>query len=154
PREQERLAETRSVAVLCPTSNLFLGSGLADRGALNANFIHTGLGTDVGAGTSYSMLRTAAEAYKVEQLRGRSLPAHDAFRWITRGNAEALGLEDEIGSIEVGRYADLVVLDSSATAAMAHRMERCESLEEELFVLLTLGDDRAVAATYVRGVKA
>jgi len=151
PREQERLAETRSVAVLCPTSNLFLGSGLADRGALNANGIRTGLATDVGAGTSYSMLRTAAEAYKVEQLRGRSLPAHDAFRWITRGNAEALGLGDEIGSIEVGRYADLVVLDSSATPAMAHRMERCESLEEELFVLLTLGDDRAVAATYVQG---
>jgi guanine deaminase len=151
PREQARLAETGTVAVLCPTSNLFLGSGLADRAGLESNFIRTGLATDVGAGTSYSMLRTAAEAYKVEQLRGRSLPAHDAFRWITRGNAEALGLEDEIGSIEVGRYADLVVLDSSATSAMAHRMERCESLEEELFVLLTLGDDRAVAATYVQG---
>jgi guanine deaminase len=138
--------------VLCPTSNLFLGSGLADRARLETDGVRTGLATDVGAGTSYSMLRTAAEAYKVEQLRGRALPAHDAFRWITRDNAEALGLEDEIGSIETGRYADLVVLDSAATPAMAHRMERCESLEEELFVLLTLGDDRAVAATYIRGV--
>ena len=151
PREQQRMAETRSVAVLCPTSNLFLGSGLADRHTLESNGVRTGLATDVGGGTSYSMLRTAAEAYKVEQLRGRPLPAHDAFRWITRGNAEALGMETEIGSIEVGRYADLVVLDSAATPAMAHRMDRCESLEEELFVLLTLGDDRAVASTYVRG---
>jgi guanine deaminase len=151
PREQTRLAESRSVAVLCPTSNLFLGSGLADRALLESSGVRTGLATDVGAGTSYSMLRTAAEAYKVEQLRGRPLPAHDAFRWITRDNAAALGLEEEIGSIEVGRHADLVVLDSAATPAMAHRMERCENLEEELFVLLTLGDDRAVAATYVRG---
>ena len=151
PREQARMAETRSVAVLCPTSNLFLGSGLADRQSLEANGVRTGLATDVGGGTSYSMLRTAAEAYKVEQLRGRPLPAHEALRWITRGNAEALGMEDQIGSIEVGRYADLVVLDSAATPAMSHRMERCESLEEELFVLLTLGDDRAVVATYIRG---
>ena len=150
-REQRRIAESGAVAVLCPTSNLFLGSGLADRATLNGNGIRTGLATDVGGGTSYSMLRTAAEAYKVEQLRGRPLPAHEAFRWITRGNAEALGMEDQIGSIEVGRYADLVVLDSASTPAMAHRMERCESLEEELFVLLTLGDDRAVAATYVQG---
>ncbi len=118
---------------------------------LEGNGVRTGLATDVGGGTSYSMLRTAAEAYKVEQLRGRPLPAHEAFRWITRGNAEALGMEDEIGSIEVGRFADLVVLDAAATPAMAHRMERCETLEEELFVLLTLGDDRAVAATFVRG---
>ncbi len=151
PREQQRMAETRSVAVLCPTSNLFLGSGLADRHTVESNGVRTGLATDVGGGTSYSMLRTAAEAYKVEQLRGRSLPAHEAFRWITRGNAEALGMETEIGSLEVGRYADLVVLDSAATPAMAHRMERCESLEEELFVLLTLGDDRAIAATYIQG---
>jgi len=154
PREQARMAESRSVAVLCPTSNLFLGSGLADRQTLQSNGVRTGLATDVGGGTSYSMLRTAAEAYKVEQLRGRSLPAHEAFRWITRGNAEALGMETEIGSIKVGRYADLVVLDSAATPAMAHRMERCESLEEELFVLLTLGDDRAIAATYIRGTAA
>jgi len=150
--ELDRLAETRSVAVFCPTSNLFLGSGLADRERL-AGRVRLGIATDVGAGTSYSMLRTAAEIYKIEQLQGRSLPVHEAFRWITRGNAEALSLLGEIGEIEAGRYADLVVLDSCATEAMAHRMERCESLEEELFVLLTLGDDRAVAGTYVCGEK-
>jgi guanine deaminase len=99
------------------------------------------------------MLRTAAEMYKIEQLHGHALGVHQALRWITRGNAEALGLEAEIGSILPGRFADLAILDSHATPAMAHRMERCESLEEELFVLLTLGDDRAVAATYVQGEK-
>ena len=151
--ELDRLSETGSVAVFCPTSNLFLGSGLADRGRLanRSRPVRLGLATDIGAGTSYSMLRTAAEIYKIEQLQGRSLAVHDALRWITRGNAEALGLDQEIGVLEPGRFADLVVLDSRATAAMAHRMERCESLEEELFVLLTLGDDRAVAETYIRG---
>lgn len=151
--ELDRLSESGSVAVFCPTSNLFLGSGLADRSRFvtRAKAVRVGLATDVGAGTSFSMLRTAAEMYKVGQLQGQSLSAHDAFRWITSGNAEALGLDHEIGVLEPGRYADLVVLDSRATAAMAHRMERCESLEEELFVLLTLGDDRAVAATYVQG---
>ena len=151
-RELDRLSETGSVAVFCPTSNLFLGSGLADRQRLLGK-VRLGLATDVGGGTSYSMLRTAAEIYKIEQLRGHSLPVHEALRWITRGNAEALGMEGEIGSLAVGHFADLVVLDARATAAMAHRMESCESLEEELFVLLTLGDDRAVAETYVRGEK-
>ena len=150
--ELDRLSETNSVAVFCPTSNLFLGSGLADRQRL-AGRVRLGLATDVGGGTSYSMLRTAAEIYKIEQLRGHSLPVHEALRWITRGNAEALGMQDEIGSLSLGCHADLVVLDARSTAAMAHRMERCESLEEELFVLLTLGDDRAVAGTYVRGEK-
>ncbi len=151
-RELDRLSETDSVAVFCPTSNLFLGSGLADRQRLLGK-VRLGLATDVGGGTSYSMLRTAAEIYKIEQLRGHSLPVHEALRWITRGNAEALGMQGEIGSLSLGCYADLVVLDARATAAMSHRMERCESLEEELFVLLTLGDDRAVACTYVRGKK-
>ena len=148
-----RLAETGSVAVFCPTSNLFLGSGLPDPARL-AGRVRLALATDVGAGTSYSMLKTAAEIYKIEQSRGRPLPVHESFRWITRGNAEALKMEEEIGSLAVGHFADLVVLNASATEAMAHRMERCASLEEELFVLLTLGDDRAVAVTYIRGEKA
>ena len=146
--EIAQMTESRSVAVFCPTSNLFLGSGLPEPDRFPGR---TGLATDVGAGTSYSMLRTAAEIYKTEQLQHRSLSVHRAFHWITRGNAEALGLEEEIGSLLPGRYADLVVLDSRATPALAHRMEHCESLEEELFALLTLGDDRAIAATYVQG---
>jgi guanine deaminase len=152
--EVEALSTSGSVAVFCPTSNLFIGSGLFDLGRLRGGSppLRTALATDVGAGTSYSMLRTAAEAYKVLQLRGQNLPALDAFRMMTRGNAEALGLAGRIGSLEPGLEADLVVLDARATPAMAHRMETIKGdLEEELFVLMTLGDDRAVRATYLMG---
>jgi guanine deaminase len=145
------LRDTQSVAVFCPTSNLFIGSGLFDYRRLAAAGVRIALATDVGGGTSYSMLRTAAEAYKVMQLHGQNLPALAAFDMMTRGNAAALGLEREIGTIAPGAFADLVVLDARATAAMAHRMEVARNLEEELFVLMTLGDDRAVRQTYIAG---
>jgi guanine deaminase len=145
------LRDTQSVAVFCPTSNLFIGSGLFDYARLAAAGVRIALATDVGGGTSYSMLRTAAEAYKVIQLQGQNLPALSAFDLMTRGNAAALGLENEIGSLTEGAFADLVVLDARATPAMAHRMEVARDLEEELFVLMTLGDDRAVRQTYIAG---
>jgi guanine deaminase len=145
------LRDTGSVAVFCPTSNLFIGSGLFNYRRLAAAGVRIALATDVGGGTSYSMLRTAAEAYKVMQLQGQNLPALEAFDLMTRGNAEALGLGGEIGSIAPGAYADLVVLDARATPAMAHRMEVAHDLEEELFVLMTMGDDRAVRQTYIAG---
>jgi guanine deaminase len=145
------LRDTRSVAVFCPTSNLFIGSGLFDYARLVAAGVRIALATDVGGGTSYSMLRTAAEAYKVMQLQGQNLPALAAFDLMTRGNAAALGLETEIGGIVPGAFADLVVLDARATPAMAHRMETIRDLEEELFVLMTMGDDRAVRQTYIAG---
>jgi guanine deaminase len=145
------LRNSRSVAVFCPTSNLFIGSGLFDYDGLKSAGVRIALATDVGGGTSYSMLRTAAEAYKVMQLRGQNLPALAAFDLMTRGNAAALGMEGEIGSITPGAFADLVVLDARATPAMAHRMETARTLEEELFVLMTLGDDRAVRQTYIAG---
>jgi len=148
------LRENSAVAVFCPTSNLFLGSGLFDWARLAGAGVRVGLATDVGGGTSYSMLRTAAEAYKVLQLRGQALPAFAAFRAITRGNAEALGLEGRIGSLIPGYDADLVVLDTAATPAMRHRLEAVgDSLADELFMLMTMGDDRAVAATYVAGCR-
>lgn len=151
--ELRRLSETRSVAVFCPTSNLFIGSGLFDLAMLRdpVHPVRVALATDVGGGTSYSMLRTAAEAYKVLQLRRQNLPAFDAFYLMTLGNARALGLDDRIGALEAGREADLVVLDARATPAMAHRMATCRTLAEELFILMTLGDDRSVRATYVAG---
>ena len=145
------LRDTQSVAVFCPTSNLFIGSGLFDYDGLAAAGVRIALATDVGGGTSYSMLRTAAEAYKVMQLRGQNLPALAAFDLMTRGNAAALGLESEIGTLAPGAFADLAVLDARATPAMAHRMETARNLEEELFVLMTLGDDRAVRQTYIAG---
>jgi guanine deaminase len=148
-----RLSESRSVAALCPTSNLFLGSGLFDLAMLRdaVRPVRVALATDIGGGTSYSMLRTAAEAYKVTQLGGQRWSALEAFYAITLGNARALGLEGAIGSLEPGTEADIVVLDARATPAMAHRMETVRDLAEELFVLLIMGDERAVRATYVMG---
>jgi guanine deaminase len=153
-RERAVIAERGSVAVFCPTSNLFIGSGLFDWRATRAAGMRIGLATDVGGGTSYSMLRTASEAYKVLQLQGQNLPALTAFHAITRGNALALGLEDEIGSFEPGLACDAVVLDANATPAMRHRMQTATTLEEELFVLMMMGSDRNVVATYVMGERA
>lgn len=153
-RERARIVEAGSVAVHCPTSNLFLGSGLFDGAAARAAGMRTALATDVGAGTSYSMLQTLGEAYKVRLLQGQTLTPLEAFHSITRGNAQALGLHGQIGSIEAGREADLVILDARATPAMAHRMERAETIDDELFVLMTMGDDRAVRATYIMGERA
>ncbi len=150
--EVAAMAESGSVAAFCPASNLFLGSGLFDRARLAGAGVRVGLATDVGGGTSYSMLRTAADGYKALQLNGQSWPAAEAFYQMTLGNARALSLDHAIGSIEAGKDADLVVLDSRATPAMAHRMETIEGdLDAELFVLMTLGDDRAVRQTYVAG---
>jgi guanine deaminase len=150
--EVAALAESRSVAAFCPTSNLFLGSGLFDQARLRHAGVRIALATDVGGGTSYSMLRTAAEGYKVLQLNGQSWPALEAFYRMTLGNARALSLDDRIGSIEPGKEADLIALDPGATPALAHRMETAgDNLEVELFAFLTLGDDRAVRQTYVAG---
>jgi guanine deaminase len=152
PREIAALAEFRGVAAFCPTSNLFLGSGLFDEAGLDAAGVRVALATDVGAGTSYSLLQTANEAYKVLQMRRQSWPSLQAFYQLTLGNARALGLEQRIGALEVGHDADIVVLDSRATPAMAHRMDSIDGdLSEELFVISTMGDDRAVAETYVAG---
>jgi guanine deaminase len=151
PREIARMAETGTRAVFCPTSNLFLGSGLFDAEGLRRAGVISAVATDVGAGTHYSQLQTLNEAYKVLQLRGQALHPLAAFHWATRGNARALGLADRIGSLEISAEADLVVLNSRATPAMALRAERIESIAEELFLLQILGDDRAVVETYVAG---
>ena len=146
------LAERSGVAAFCPTSNLFLGSGLFDLARLDQAGVRVAIATDVGGGTSYSLLRTASEGYKVLQMRGQSWPGAQAFYQLTLGNARALKLEDKIGRLETGHEADLVVLNSRATPAMAHRMEAVEGdLDEELFVLMMMGDDRSVAETYVAG---
>jgi guanine deaminase len=114
--------------------------------------VRVAVATDIGGGTSFSMLATIGEAYKVLRLQGQSLGPDTAFHAITRGNAVALGLDELIGSFEPGRECDAVVLDPSATPAMAHRMAAAAgTIEEELFVLATMGDDRAVRATYVMG---
>jgi guanine deaminase len=152
PREIDALAKNGGVAAFCPTSNLFLGSGLFDELGLDEAGVKVALATDVGGGTSYSLLETANEAYKVLQMRRQSWPSLQAFYQMTLGNARALGLEARIGALEVGYDADIVVLDACSTPAMAHRMMSLDNnLEEELFVLMNMGDDRAVTETYVAG---
>jgi guanine deaminase len=151
--ELRRCHESGTAIAHCPTSNLFLGSGLfkvqeakrADRP------VRIGLGTDLGAGTSFSHLATMNEAYKVAQLNGYSLSAPHAFYLATLGGAHALYLDDKIGRIAPGYEADLVVLDLNSTPLIEYRMKYCESIEEALFIQLILGDDRATRATYVAG---
>ena len=150
-RELGVMRETGSVAVFCPTSNLFLGSGLFNKAGLEQAGVRTAIATDVGGGTNYSMLRTLDEGYKVLQLQRQRLHPLACFFWVTLGNAEALSLQDRIGTLEPGTDADLVVLNARATQPMALRMETAETLSEELFVLQTLGDDRAVVETYAAG---
>ena len=151
--EIERIKETKSVAVHCPTSNLFLGSGLFKYRELEEKGVRTAIATDVGGGTSFSMLRTLDEAYKIQQLENYSLNPLSSYFWSTMGNAECLGLQNQIGSIKTGSYADLIVLNSESTSLMRHRMEKCRTIEEELFILQTLGDDRAIDAVFIAGKK-
>jgi guanine deaminase len=152
-READAMSETGSVAVFCPTSNLSLGSGLFPLRALTRRDkpVRVSVASDIGGGTSYSMLKTLDEAYKILQLQGERLNPFDSFYMMTRGNAEALSLVDRIGTLEPGTDADLTVLDMSATPAMALRAEVVNSLADELFLLQTMGDDRSVVETYVAG---
>lgn len=151
--DRGRLAATGAAIAHCPSSNLFVGSGIFDYAQAHAAGVRVSLATDVGGGTSFSMLRTMHEAYKVSQLAGEPLGPLDAFYLATLAGARALGMERDIGSCAPGREADLVVLDPKATPLMARRMGRAETLEERLFALMILGDDRAVAATYILGEK-
>ena len=152
-READALSDSGSVAVFCPTSNLFLGSGLFDyqRYRSRETPLRIATATDVGGGTNYSMLRTMDEGYKVIALNGEKLNPFASFWQMTLGNAEALSIADKVGTLDVGTDADIVVLDSSATPGMRLRMETVETLAEELFLLQTLGDDRAVREVYVAG---
>lgn len=148
-----RCHETGTAISHCPTSNLFLGSGLFSvKSAKDPKRpVHVGMGTDIGAGTSFSLLATMNEAYKVAQLGAYAMDALKAFYLSTLGGARALALDDRIGTIQPGREADLVILDPNATPLLKFRNERSRSIEETLFVLMTMGDDRAVRATYIAG---
>jgi guanine deaminase len=148
-----RLHHSGSKVVHCPTSNTFLGSGLFPMAHLRKKErqVAVGLATDIGGGTSYSMLATMAEAYKIAMLQGLRLTALDLFFMATRGNAALLGLDAEIGSLDQGSYADVIVLDPEATPVLAGRHELSRSLEDVLFALMILGEECAVRVTYVAG---
>lgn len=154
--ECRRLDEAGSVVVHCPTSNLFLGSGLFDMRQANRIGMQTVLATDVGAGTSFSLLRTMGESYKVQQLNGYPMSVFESLYKCTLGAAKALHLDDEIGSLRKGRKADFIVVDYAVTPSQQIRMDYLIrngqwTLENKLFGLQTIGDDRNIQATYVVG---
>ena len=150
--DRQRMAETGTAVAFCPTSNLFLGSGLFSLDETRQQGIKVGIATDVGGGTSFSILQTLNEAYKVCQLAGQSLSPMKAFYLATLGGAESMYLDAQLGNFEVGKEADFVVLDLQATPVMERRMARAESIEDQLFALMMLGDDRCVEATHIMGV--
>ncbi len=149
--DRASMASKGGAAAFCPTSNLFLGSGLFDLPAMRAAGVRCGLGTDVGGGTSLSLLKTASEAYKVLHLQDHALPATRALYLATLGAAEALYLDEKIGNFLPGKDADFVVLDPGGSSLTARRIAAAETIEESFFALLTLADDRHVAVTFVRG---
>ncbi|XID74928.1 guanine deaminase [Alkanindiges sp. WGS2144] len=149
--EWQCLHDTHSAVAFCPTSNLFLGSGLFKLADAWKHKVKVGMGTDIGAGTSFSILQTLNEAYKVMQLQDYSLSAFEAFYLATLGSAKALMLDDKIGNFNVDKEADFVVLDPCATPLQQLRYHNAQNLDEQLFVLMTLGDDRNIYHTYVNG---
>lgn len=151
--EFQRLHDNGAAISHCPSSNLFLGSGLfsAEQATRKERPVRVGLATDLGAGTSFSMLSTMGEAYKVAHLDGFALSAFHAFYLATRGAAEALYLDDKIGSIAAGMEADIVILDLKASDLLEHRLQYAEKLHDILFVLMTLAPPGCVKATYVGG---
>lgn len=154
------LAKKGSAIAFCPTSNLFLGSGLFNLNKANQYDVHVGLGTDVGAGTSFSLIQTMGEAYKVNQLRKaftdkpddvKALDPFEALYLATLGGAKALSFEQYIGSFSPGKEADFVVLNPKSTSLLALRVKHTTALRDKLFALETLGDERTVEHTYIMG---
>jgi guanine deaminase len=149
--DRERLAATRTAIAFSPTSNLFLGSGLFDVHAAARAGQRVALASDVGGGTSLSMLRTLQGAYQVSAMRGEPLDAFTGFHMVTRGAALALGLAGTIGTLDPGVEADVVVLDPGSLPVLERRYRLARDWSERLFALMMLGDDRTVSHTYVMG---
>lgn len=151
--EWQCMHDTDSAIAFCPTSNLFLGSGLFPLKKTWEQQVKVGLGTDIGAGTAFCQLQTLNEAYKVQQLQGDKLSAFESLYHATIGGAKALHLDDKLGNFNIGKEADFVVLNLKATALQALRQQRAKNIEDALFALFTMGDDRNIQATYIFGQK-
>ncbi len=155
--ELNRLSQAQANLAFCPTSNLFMGSGLFKLYQAKSQSISVGLGTDVGGGTSFSILRTAHEAYKVTHLHEQVFSGLQGFFLATLGAARCLSLEDKIGNFDIGKEADFVVLDPQATPLMKLRNQKrypaqtLEDIADLTFVFIMLGDDRAIRSTYILG---
>jgi len=149
-----RMAQTQTATSVCASSNLFLGSGLFDFARADQVQMLLSLGTDVGGGTSFSMLRTMGETYKIARMSGTHVSALRLFYMATFGGARCMQLDGTIGNFTLGSEADFLVLDPHATPILSRRTSRANNLEELLFAFALLGDDRAVAATYIAGRQA
>ena len=145
-----RLADSGAGVAVCPSSNLFLGSGFFNFGQADRHGVRLGLGSDIGAGTSFSLLHTAGLAYQAALAREERLDPFRALYLATAGSAGLLHMADTVGALAEGQEADFVVLDDAATPLMARRTAGA-SLAERLFALQILGDDRAVARSYLLG---
>ncbi len=151
--EISRLSDHGGRIAFCPTSNLFLGSGFIPFEKLKAASIPISIASDVGGGTSLSMLTTLAEAYKVCQMQEYSLHAFEAFYMATLGNARAVHLDRYVGNFEKGKEADFVILDPAPTPIMERRLKQSKTIAEQLFVYMILGDDRSIERTYCHGIE-
>lgn len=149
--EWRRMADSGAVAAFCPTSNLFLGSGLFDMAKADAFGVPVTLASDVGGGTSFNLLKTLGEAYKICQLRHYNLSSLQGFYMLTQGAAVSLGLSDKIGNLNPGSDADFVVINPRFDPLTQLRIGTDSNCEDTLFALTMLGDDRATVATYVAG---
>ncbi len=150
-REKAAMAETGTGVAHCPTSNTFIGSGLCDVTGLKAAGVPVGLATDVGGGSSFSMLTTMRAAYEIAQLRGASLHPAQLMWLATAGSAEVMRMEGRIGRLAPGLEADLVVLDLASTPVIAQRAARAEDVWQAIFPSIILGDERAVKAVWSGG---
>ncbi|MEP5760124.1 MAG: guanine deaminase [Litoreibacter sp.] len=151
PRERDVLRDTGAALAHCPTSNTFIGSGLFDMMRTRRDGISVGLATDVGGGSSFSILRTMAAAYEVGQLSGSAIHPAQLMWWATAGSAKALHLQDQIGNLSAGMEADLIVLDLASTPEIDQRQARAQDIWEAVFPTIMMGDDRAIAQVYVSG---
>lgn len=152
--EWQMLHDHDCAAAHCPSSNLFLGDGMFRfwEAKNPSRPIRIGVGTDVGAGTNFSIPRQLNEAYKVGMLKSKSIGALKSFYMATKGGAEALHLEDRIGSLQPGFEADITVIDLKPTEFLEWRMQFNDFILDRLFILQTLSPDNLIRATYVAGL--
>ena len=146
-----KISDTNSSVIHCPTSNLFIGSGLFKMRELNESLVKIGLGTDTGGGTSFSMLKTMSEAYKVSQLNKNVIHPIQLHWLATQGSAIALNIDDKVGNLKIGNYADIVAINLTSTGEIKQRYIKSSSFFEQYFPTIIMGDDRAIEAVWING---
>lgn len=161
-KEFKQIADADAAISFCATSNMFLGSGFFKLSQAEKHKVRVGLGTDIGAGTSFSILETMNASYKIIKLQKslaknpkeiHPLDPHKAFYLATLGGAKALRLEDKLGNFETGKEADIVVLNPRHNQFLEARMNNTKTLEDQLFAMMMLGNQQMVEAVYIMGEK-